>query len=260
MPARSVVSTNMRAGAVPAVPSGTVSPSARIGIVGCASETDGTAARPGPARRPAGRRGAGCGRLSARARRADGGARPPSAGVPSAAARPAPRRSRGCGADPPQRCGADHYGLRQRGLSAGDGLGAARRPGRRQHRHRRRRRLTSGADDRPLTSGAVSTDAPPRGRPGCCRDGDGTAAAAPPSRRPTRASGSRPSRRPSPSASVDGRNIRHRRPVADSPADRERRGRALAPQRDAIVADLDLVAFAQRRRASRSSCRSRARR
>ena len=49
-------------------------------------------------------------------------------------------------------------------------------------------------------------------------------------------------------------DVRHRRPspIADAA---ERGGGALAAQRDAIVADLDLVAFAQRRRASRSSCR-----
>jgi hypothetical protein len=47
IPARSVVSTNIRAGAVPAVRSGTDSPRARIGIVGCASETSGTGATTG---------------------------------------------------------------------------------------------------------------------------------------------------------------------------------------------------------------------
>ena len=92
MPARSVVSTNMRAGAVPAVPSGTVSPSARIGIVGCASETDGTAATAWAcaADRPAAC-GAGCaGRAFPGVGARYAGVCPPSgSGVPSA-----------CGADP----------------------------------------------------------------------------------------------------------------------------------------------------------------
>ena len=126
-----------------------------------------------------------------------------------------------------------------------------------------------GAESAPRASRAASAPAPARastparsrsraapcrrGRPRWARRGRCPAAAtrsrraARPSPRPRRASGSRPTRPPSPIGAVTGGHARHRRPVGDSGAT-ERGGGALAAQRDAVVADLDFVAFAQRRR------------
>src|SRR6185503_1638445 len=166
IPARSVVRTNIRAGAVPAVRSGTESPSARIGIVGWASVTSGTAGMlsTGDAGLEAGGDGWGCaGRAAAGVATRYAGVWPPSGGGGAT----------GCGAGPATGCG---WLRRTAGAGAAAAAAVMAAGGGRMGTGAGVDSLAGAATaaEPPLASGAVSTGAISTGAAGA---GGGAAAA-----------------------------------------------------------------------------------